>query len=74
MLRRISLAAAGAALVALQVVGATPAGAATVSPNVNITRLGGNQSEAAIAIDPDRSEPRRRALQQGARLRHDRSV
>ena len=52
MLRRISLAAAGAALMGLQVVGATPAGAATVSLNVNITRLGGNQSEAAIAIDP----------------------
>ena len=52
MLRRISLATAGAALVALQVVGATPAGAATASPNVNITRLGGNQSESAIAIDP----------------------
>ena len=52
MLRRISLAAAGVALTALQVVGATPAAAATVSPNVNITRLGGNQAEAAIAIDP----------------------
>jgi hypothetical protein len=52
MLRRILLAAAGVALVGLQVVGATPAGAATVSPNVNITRLVGNQSEAAIAIDP----------------------
>ena len=51
MLRRISLAAAGVALMGLQVVGATPARAATV-PNVNITRLGGNQSEAAIAIDP----------------------
>jgi hypothetical protein len=51
MLRRFSL-AAGAALVTLQVVGAIPAGAATVSPNVNITRQGGNQSEAAIAIDP----------------------
>jgi hypothetical protein len=52
MLRRILLAAAGVALVGLQVVGATPAGAATVSPNINITRLVGNQSEAAIAIDP----------------------
>lgn len=52
MLRRISLAAAGVALMGLQVVAATPAGAVTVSPNVNITRLGGNQSEAAIAIDP----------------------
>jgi len=52
MLRRISLAAAGVALMGLQVVAATPAGAATVAPNVNITRLGGNQSEAAIAIDP----------------------
>lgn len=52
MLRRISLAAAGVALMSLQVVAAAPAGAATVEPNVNITRLGGNQSESAIAIDP----------------------
>jgi hypothetical protein len=52
MLRWISLAAAGVVLAGLQVVGAIPASAATVSPNVNITRLEANQSEAAISIDP----------------------
>ncbi len=52
MRTRILAALAGLTLLGIQAVGATPARAATVSPNVNITRLGGNQSEAAIAIDP----------------------
>jgi hypothetical protein len=42
----------GFTLLGMGTVGATPARAATVSPNVNITRRGGNQSEPAIAIDP----------------------
>jgi hypothetical protein len=49
---RILAALAGLTLLGIQAVGAMPARAATVAPNVNITRLGGNQSEAAIAIDP----------------------
>lgn len=40
------------ALIGSQAAFASPARAATVTPNVNVTRLGGNQSEAAIAIDP----------------------
>lgn len=52
MLRRVVIASVGLALMGSQVVAASPAGAATVTPNVNVTRLGGNQSEAAIAIDP----------------------
>ena len=35
-----------------EVATAASARAATPSPNINITKLGGNQSEAAIAIDP----------------------
>ena len=52
MRNRIVVALTGVALLGVQALAATPARAATVSPNVNITRLGGNQSEAAIAIDP----------------------
>ena len=51
-MRRFASAVIGIGLLGAQVVGAVPARAATVFPNVNITRLGGNQSEAAIAIDP----------------------
>jgi hypothetical protein len=52
MLRRILV--AGSALVLLGAAQAASAGPArtTVTPNINATRLGGNQSEAAIAIDP----------------------
>ncbi|MGZ6546238.1 MAG: sialidase family protein, partial [Actinomycetota bacterium] len=42
----------GLALLGSQALAATPARAATPFPNVNITKLAGNQSEAAIAIDP----------------------
>ena len=49
---RIIAALTGLTLFGVQVLAATPVRAATVVPNVNITRLGGNQSEAAIAIDP----------------------
>ena len=42
----------GLASLGTQIATAASARAATPSPNVNITRLGGNQSEAAIAIDP----------------------
>lgn len=52
MRKRTVVAGVGIALLGLQAIGAAPVRAATVSPNVNITRLGGNQSEPAIAIDP----------------------
>lgn len=52
MLRRTLAAMTVIASIGLQVVAAGTARAATPGPNVNITRMGGNQSEAAIAIDP----------------------
>jgi hypothetical protein len=52
MRNRILAALAGLTLLGIQVATATPAAAATVASNVNITRLTGNQSETAIAIDP----------------------
>ncbi|MGH2597614.1 MAG: sialidase family protein [Actinomycetota bacterium] len=53
MLKRILVISAGLALLGLPVVTAGPAYAITVLPSpVNVTRMGGNQSEAAIAIDP----------------------
>jgi hypothetical protein len=53
MLKRILVTGMGLVLFGLPVVTAGIARATTVTaPNVNITRLGGNQSEAAIAIDP----------------------
>ncbi|MEO8424548.1 MAG: sialidase family protein [Actinomycetota bacterium] len=52
MLKRALVFGIGLALLGSQAVDASPGRLATVTPNVNITRLGGNQSEAAIAIDP----------------------
>jgi hypothetical protein len=52
MFRRIVVVATGLALLGLQVAGAATARAATVGADVNVTRMGGNQSEASIAIDP----------------------
>jgi hypothetical protein len=54
MFRRALVAGLGLALLGSQAAAAAPAPdrAATVTPNVNVTKLGGNQSEAAIAIDP----------------------
>ncbi|MGZ5299802.1 MAG: hypothetical protein ACXWDU_09025, partial [Actinomycetota bacterium] len=52
MLKRALVAGLGLVLLGSQAAVAAPARAATVTPNVNVTRLGGNQSEAAIAIDP----------------------
>jgi asparagine synthase (glutamine-hydrolysing) len=52
MRARVTALFTGVLLLGIQAVAAAPAFAATVSPNVNVTRLGGNQSEAAIAIDP----------------------
>lgn len=52
MRTRFFAALTGISLLGITAIGAAPARAATVSPNVDITRLGGNQSEAAIAIDP----------------------
>ncbi len=52
MRTRFLAALTGLTLLGIQAIGATPARAATVAPDVNITRMGGNQSEAAIAIDP----------------------
>ena len=50
--KKVLVAVTGLSLLGLQVATALPARAATVATDVNITRLGGNQSEAAIAIDP----------------------
>jgi len=52
MLRRTFASLTVLASIGLQVVTAGTARAATVGPNVNVTRLGGNQAEPAIAIDP----------------------
>ena len=52
MSKRLLAIALGLALLGTEAATATSARAATPSPNVNITKLGGNQSEAAIAIDP----------------------
>ena len=52
MSKRLLAIALGLALLGTEVATATSARAATPSPNVNITKLAGNQSEAAIAIDP----------------------
>jgi hypothetical protein len=52
MFRRTVITMAGLALLGLQLAGAATARAATPGPEVNITKMGGNQSEAAIAIDP----------------------
>jgi hypothetical protein len=52
MLKRVLVATLGLLLLSSQAAVAAPGRAPTATPNVNITRLGGNQSEAAIAIDP----------------------
>jgi hypothetical protein len=52
MLRRTLVAGSTVLILGSQAIAASPARAATVTPNINATRLGGNQSEAAIAIDP----------------------
>jgi hypothetical protein len=52
MLKRILVVGLVLASIGSQAAVASPARLATVTPNVNVTKLGGNQSEAAIAIDP----------------------
>ena len=52
MSKRLLAIVLGLALLGTEAATATSARAATPSPNVNITKLAGNQSEAAIAIDP----------------------
>ncbi len=54
MLKRALVVCLGLVLLSSQAAVGAPrrAPTATPAPNVNITRLGGNQSEAAIAIDP----------------------
>jgi hypothetical protein len=54
MLKRALVLCLGLVVLSYQAAVGAPrrAPTATPSPNVNITRLGGNQSEAAIAIDP----------------------
>ena len=52
MLKRALAVGLGLVLLSSQAAVGAPRRAPTVTPNVNITRLGGNQSEAAIAIDP----------------------
>jgi hypothetical protein len=52
MLKRALLVGLGLVLLSSQIAMGAPRRAQSVTPNVNITRLGGNQSEAAVAIDP----------------------
>ena len=52
MWKRAVVAGLGLALLGSQAAVASPVRAATATTNINITTLGGNQSEAAIAIDP----------------------
>ena len=52
MLKRVFVVGLGLVMLGSQAAIAAPGRAPLASPNVNITRLGGNQSEAAIAIDP----------------------
>ena len=52
MSKRLLAIVLGLALLGTEAATAAPARAATPFPNVNITKLAGNQSEAAIAIDP----------------------
>ena len=54
MLKRALIAGLGLVLLSSQAAAGVPRRVPSImsAPNVNITRLGGNQSEAAIAIDP----------------------
>ena len=52
MLKRVLVVGLGLVMLGSQAAIAAPGRAPLAAPNVNITRLGGNQSEAAIAIDP----------------------
>ena len=65
MLKRVLVVGLGLVLLSSQAAVGAPRRAAIVTPapNVNITRLGGNQSEAAIAIDPTDPDQRRRVLE-----------
>ena len=51
-MKRVFVVGLGLVMLGSQAAIAAPGRAPLASPNVNITRLGGNQSEAAIAIDP----------------------